>query len=80
MYPSWSDNGTHKQYNLSATKKAKGWQEINKKWYFFDKEGNLLKDIWINDKNNWYYLNQEGEMVKDEWCLYNNDWFYCDED
>ena len=80
MYPSWSDNGTHKQYNLSATKKAKGWQEINKKWYFFDKDGNLLKDIWLNDKNNWYYLNHEGEMIKDEWCMYNNDWFYCDED
>ena len=80
MYPSWSQNGPNKQYNLSATKKAIGWQEINKKWYFFNKDGNMVTDVWLSDKNNWYYFDNNGEMVKDEWRMYNDDWFYCDED
>ena len=37
MYPCWSNNGLNRQYNISANKKAIGWQEINKKWYFFNK-------------------------------------------
>ena len=31
MYPSWSDNGTHKQYNLSATKKTKKKKKMIKR-------------------------------------------------
>ena len=67
MYPYWEKKDGFIQYKLSPNKIAKGWQEIDNKWYYFDEKGNMLSDIWLNDNNNWYYFSDNGEMVKDEW-------------
>ncbi|MDR3596426.1 cell wall-binding protein [Clostridium sp.] len=43
---------------------AKGWQEINEKWYYFSTDTGIMKIGWFYDEkySKWYYLNNYGDM------------------
>lgn len=44
-----------------------GWAELEWdckiNWYYFDEEGTMLRDTWIDD----YYVGHSGELIKDSW-------------
>lgn len=44
---------------------AKGWIQIDNKWYYFNTEGTLLTNIWIED----YYLGEDGSMATNTWII-----------
>lgn len=82
-------SGSAAQWVLQGTiwkyKKADGsyavntWENINGKWYHFDREGNMQTG-WILDGQTWYKLGTDGAMltgwVKDESDGF---WYYLDE-
>ena len=35
---------------------AKHWELLDKKWYYFDDQGWMKSNEWINPDGNWYYL------------------------
>ena len=39
------------------------WVEIDGKWYYFDKNGYMVKNHWKMYKGEWYYLGADGAMV-----------------
>lgn len=51
-----------------------GWQKLNGKWYYFDQNGEMLKNSWLND-NGWYYLDGDGVMATG-WIKVSNKWYY----
>lgn len=43
---------------------AKGWKELDGKWYYFCSTGSLAKNVWKAGANGiWYYLGQDGVML-----------------
>ena len=43
---------------------AKGWKEIDGKWYYLCSTGSLAKNVWKTGANGaWYYLGQDGVML-----------------
>ena len=59
---------------------AKGWFEINGKWYCADDDteielyGAVYKNSIIGD----YYVGNDCAMVKNKWFNYENAWYYAD--
>lgn len=53
-------------YEIENKGYAKGWNEIDNKWYYFDQTtGYLIQNNWIDN----YYLGADGAMLKDEWIV-----------
>ena len=44
---------------------AKGWQEENGQWYYYDNNGDYVYDEWKKSGNNWFYLAEDGAMLTD---------------
>lgn len=43
---------------------AKGWKQIDGKWYYLCSTGSLAKNVWkAGDDGTWYYLGQDGVML-----------------
>lgn len=43
---------------------AKGWKEINGKWYYLCSTGSMAKNVWkTGAEGNWYYLGPDGVML-----------------
>ncbi|WP_394238791.1 hypothetical protein [Niallia oryzisoli] len=47
----------------SNTTPVIGWQEQDGKWFYYDKDGNLVTDEWIESGNAWYYVGVDGAML-----------------
>ena len=54
-YAEWKQNSTGWWY-ADGSSWYKGWKEIEGKWYFFDKNGYMIHDHYIDNS----YLNSEG--------------------
>ena len=42
---------------------ADGWEKIDGRWYYFDKDG-YRQSGWVKDAGKWYYLSEEGTVTK----------------
>ena len=40
-----------------------GWVKSGGKWYYYDKNGQMVKDVWQQYKGSWYYLGSDGAML-----------------
>lgn len=57
---------------------ASGWVKQDGSWYYFDGNGNLVKNAWQGN----YYLKSDGKMAKGEW-VYDSSyqtWYYLTSD
>ncbi|NME82041.1 protease inhibitor I42 family protein [Clostridium sp. SM-530-WT-3G] len=71
----WRQNSTGWWYTKGSLWSV-GWDNINGKWYHFNKNGYM--DIgWLNDGGKWYYLDKNGDM-KTGWINYKDKWYYLD--
>lgn len=59
----WKTVKSSKYYYVSGKKVKNKWKKINKKWYYFDRKGKMLKKRWVGD----YYLGSKGYMVTNKW-------------
>lgn len=58
----WFENETGSWYEFTTGEIPKNcWKEIDGEWYYFDAEGYILKDQWIDR----YYVGSNGKMLKD---------------
>ena len=55
--------------NPVATSRKSGWVDVQNHWYYFDANGNPVKNQWIQDGNNRYWMQEDGEMAKQKWIL-----------
>ena len=56
--------------------KAESWLKKNysEKWYY-QKQGQLVKDAWINDQGTWYFMDDEGVMFNQTWLHQGGSWY-----
>ncbi|WP_027294015.1 phosphodiester glycosidase family protein [Robinsoniella sp. KNHs210] len=59
----WKTVKSSKYYYVSGKKVKNKWKKINKKWYYFDRKGKMLKKRWVGD----YYLGSKGYMLTNRW-------------
>ncbi|HGR2371308.1 TPA: Ltp family lipoprotein [Streptococcus pneumoniae] len=65
------------QINTSSATTS-GWVKQDGAWYYFDGNGNLVKNAWQGS----YYLKADGKMAQSEW-IYNSSyqaWYYLKSD
>lgn len=66
-----------KKYKLKDGSYATGWHELKGNQYYFDSEGWLKTNTWVDDK---YYVGENGIKQKNNWINYNNNMYYLGED
>lgn len=59
----------------TAKKLKEGWYKEGCSWYYF-KNGVMVKNDWVLDKNKWYYLGNDGKMFANAWCKWKGYWYY----
>lgn len=52
-----------------------GWVKSGSYWYYY-KNGSLLKNEWIKDNSKWYYLGSDGKMYASKWLNWKSEWYY----
>ena len=56
--------------------KAESWLKKNysEKWYY-QKQGQLVKDAWIKDQGSWYFMDDKGVMFNQTWLHQGGSWY-----
>lgn len=62
--------------NPVATSRKSGWVDVQNHWYYFDANGNPVKNQWIQDGNNRYWMQEDGEMSKQKWVYTEGQWYW----
>ena len=63
-------------FSKTITVKAKnGWfKEGN--YYYWYKNGSIVKNKWVNDGKGWCYVDANGRMLSNRWFEYKDNWYY----
>ncbi len=70
----------NKYYLNGESNLAKGWQEIDGKWFYFDETGAMVTDSWKKDSKGWCYIGKDGYMLTNAWVMDSVGWCYVGED
>ena len=56
--------------------KTESWLKKNysEKWYY-QKQGQLVKDAWIKDQESWYFMDDKGVMFNQTWLHQGGSWY-----
>ncbi len=54
--------------------KAESWLKSKQNWYY-QKQGQLVKDAWIKDQGSWYFMDDEGVMFNQTWLHQGDSWY-----
>ena len=54
--------------------KAESWLKSDQNWYY-QKQGQLVKDAWIKDQGSWYFMDDEGVMFNQTWLHQGGSWY-----
>ena len=56
--------------------KTESWLKKNysEKWYY-QKQGQLVKDAWIKDQGSWYFMDDKGVMFNQTWLHQGGSWY-----
>lgn len=78
VYPhGWANvNGTKYYFRLGYRKT--GWvkDEDTGDWYYFDKDGNMVKGWFKDGGEEWYYADEDGKVLTGSNNGGGNDWYY----
>ncbi len=65
----WIQEGKHWWYcHADGSYTKDGWELIEGKWYYFDKDGWMITG-WLNKNDKWYYLKSDGSMAENEMII-----------
>lgn len=78
----WKTTAKGTRYRISKEQGyAKGWAQIEGKWYYFDKKGYLQKSGWTDIDGRRYYLHKKtGERISGRWFRVGKHYYYADQD
>ena len=65
-----TENGKTYYLNENFETVKNGWYQISSKWYYFDAEGVLQKNTWIEGS---YYVNAKGVRIANKMYTVGND-------
>ena len=68
----YDDGGAFRE--LYPIVKAESWLQSNQNWYY-QKQGQLVKDAWINNQGTWYFMDDEGVMFNQTWLYRGSSWY-----
>lgn len=54
--------------------KAESWLKSKHNWYY-QKQGQLVKDAWIKDQGSWYFMDDKGVMFNQTWLHQGGSWY-----
>ena len=54
--------------------KAESWLKSKQNWYY-QKQGQLVKDAWIKDQGSWYFMDDKGVMFNQTWLYQGGSWY-----
>ena len=54
--------------------KTESWLKSKQNWYY-QKQGQLVKDAWINDQESWYFMDDKGVMFNQTWLHQGGSWY-----
>ena len=54
--------------------KAESCLKSKQNWYY-QKQGQLVKDAWIKDQGSWYFMDDEGVMFNQTWLHQGGSWY-----
>ena len=54
--------------------KAESWLKSHQNWYY-QKQGQLVKDAWIKDQGSWYFMDDKGVMFNQTWLYQGGSWY-----
>jgi mannosyl-glycoprotein endo-beta-N-acetylglucosaminidase len=59
---------------------AQGWQKVDDKWYYWQEDDTVAKNMWIpsEDGSTRYWVKNDGSMAKKEWVPEDETWHYVD--
>ena len=52
-----------------------GWVQVEGCWFYYDEDGIMLQNKWLNESGNWYYLDGSGYMATG-WKQISGKWYY----
>ena len=72
----YDDGGVFRE--LYPIVKAESWLNLKNNhgetWYY-QKQGQLVKDAWIKDQGSWYFMDDEGVMFNQTWLYQGGSWY-----
>lgn len=74
----WVNDSKNNWNWLEDKSKAIGWKEIDKKWYYFNKDG-IMGTGWLNYNGSWYNLSSGGSM-NIGWKKIDGKWYHFKDD
>ena len=54
--------------------KTESWLKSKQNWYY-QKQGQLVKDAWIKDNGSWYFMDDKGVMFNQTWLHQGGSWY-----
>ena len=54
--------------------KTESWLKSKQNWYY-QKQGQLIKDSWIKDQGSWYFMDDKGVMFNQTWLHQGGSWY-----
>ena len=54
--------------------KTESWLKSKQNWYY-QKQGQLVKDAWIKDQGSWYFMDDKGVMFNQTWLHQGGSWY-----
>ena len=72
----YDDGGVFRE--LYPIIKSESWLNLKNNhgetWYY-QKQGQLVKDAWINDQGSWYFMDDKGVMFNQTWLYQDGSWY-----
>ena len=69
---SYKDGGAFQE--LYPIIKTESWLKSKQNWYY-QKQGQLVKDAWIKDQGSWYFMDDKGGMFNQTWLHQGGSWY-----
>ena len=67
-------NSSGSYVELSPIFETASWLKSKQNWYY-QKQGQLVKDAWIKDQESWYFMDDKGVMFNQTWLHQGGSWY-----
>ena len=54
---------------------AAGWEKVSSQWFYYQEDGSVAKDVWIDTEDGRYWMRHDGVMAVSPWVPFVNHWY-----